>query len=332
VRKKNNLVLTMYLATPIVLLGVVLLAIKYSRPAMNAPPIGAGAGDTGGANAIGEYLAHGRARPLPPAPAPEPAPEPQPEPTPAPAPQPPAPEPPKPAPKAEPARTVYPRGTLAALPLTGPKGGSVEAKVFTPPGYSGQATVTYPVLFVIGDGLFDENVWGLDVVASELISRANMEPVIIVGLPPSGATTEAARREYASWIFSTVAPAVRASYRARAWPETTGIGGVGAEAWTAITAAMHHAGEIGVLLVQEPTPGTVEEFQPPRRVFAGVNAQGPAAAGVKELQANLRGAGMGPDRLLVLADSNTPEDMPGQRRRMQHALAFLYPPQIDTTK
>lgn len=321
--RKNKLVLTMFLATPIILLGIVLLAIKYSRPEMNAPPVGAGAGDTGGANAIGEYLAHGRAsRPIiepTPAPAPEPAPQP-------------APEPPKPAPKAEPAKTVYPRGTLAALPLSGPRGGSVEAQVFTPPGYDGHATVTYPVLFVIGDRLFDENAWGLDVVASELISRANMEPVIIVALPASGATTEAARREYASWVFSTAAPAVRAGYRASAWPESTGIGGVGAEAWTAVTAAAHHAGEVGVLLVQEPSAGAVEEFQPPRRVFAGGHAQGPGAAGVKELQANLRGAGLGPDRLLVLSDSNAPEDMPGQRRRMQHALAFLYPPQLDTTK
>jgi hypothetical protein len=32
------------------------------RPQMNAPPVGAGARSTGGANAIGEYLAHGSAK------------------------------------------------------------------------------------------------------------------------------------------------------------------------------------------------------------------------------------------------------------------------------
>jgi hypothetical protein len=321
--RKNKVLLTTFLVAPIVLLAVILLAIKYSRPEMNAPPIGAGAGDTGGANAIGEYLAHGRAsRPIV-------QPPPEPAPTPAPAP---APEPVKPAPKAEPVRTVYPRGTVNAMTLSGVQGGSVEARVFTPPGYDGNAAVTYPVLYMLGDGLFDENLLGVDVIASELISRTNMEPVILVALPPSRATDDAQRRAYASWVFATAAPAVRSAYRVRAWPETTGIAGVGAEAWTALAAAAHHPGEIGVLMVQEPTPGAVEEFQPPRRAFVGGHGQGPAASQLKELQANLRGAGMGPDRLLVLADSNAAGDTAGQRKRFQHALAFLFPPQLDGTK
>src|ERR1051326_2137367 len=60
---RQRTVLTAFLLTPPVVLGAVLLIIRYSRPAMNAPPGGAGAQGPAGANAIGEYLAHGSAKP-----------------------------------------------------------------------------------------------------------------------------------------------------------------------------------------------------------------------------------------------------------------------------
>ena len=60
---RRKLMLTLFLASPLVLLGAILLGIKYLRPAMNAPPVGAGAGDTGGANAIGELMDHGTTTP-----------------------------------------------------------------------------------------------------------------------------------------------------------------------------------------------------------------------------------------------------------------------------
>jgi hypothetical protein len=59
---RQRIALTIFLLTPLLLLGVVLLGIHFLRPEMNAPPVGAGAGSTGGANAIGEYLAHGSAK------------------------------------------------------------------------------------------------------------------------------------------------------------------------------------------------------------------------------------------------------------------------------
>jgi hypothetical protein len=55
--------LTVFLLTPVLMLGAVLLGIHFLRPEMkDARPVGAGAGSTGGANAIGEYLAHGSAK------------------------------------------------------------------------------------------------------------------------------------------------------------------------------------------------------------------------------------------------------------------------------
>jgi enterochelin esterase-like enzyme len=58
----NRVVLTIVLISPIVMVGAVMWGISQLRPQMSAPPVGAGAGSTGGANAIGEYLAHGSAK------------------------------------------------------------------------------------------------------------------------------------------------------------------------------------------------------------------------------------------------------------------------------
>jgi hypothetical protein len=61
---RQRIVLTAFVLAPVVVLGAILLIIRYSRPAMNAPAVGAGASGTAGANAIGEWLAHGSAKPL----------------------------------------------------------------------------------------------------------------------------------------------------------------------------------------------------------------------------------------------------------------------------
>ena len=56
---KQNLLLTLWLAAPIGVLALIVGWIFYSLragPAMDEPGVGAGAGDTGGANAVGEML------------------------------------------------------------------------------------------------------------------------------------------------------------------------------------------------------------------------------------------------------------------------------------
>lgn len=57
---RKNLILTGWLALPILVFGglVAWIFITASRPkAMNVDPVGPGAGDTGGANALGEWIA-----------------------------------------------------------------------------------------------------------------------------------------------------------------------------------------------------------------------------------------------------------------------------------
>lgn len=57
--RKKNLILTLWLCLPFAVLATILAIIflSYGKQSMNARPVGQGAGDTGGANAIGEWLA-----------------------------------------------------------------------------------------------------------------------------------------------------------------------------------------------------------------------------------------------------------------------------------
>lgn len=58
-RAKQNVLLTVWLLLPAVAVGLMLFWIISSfrtGPAMHEPGVGAGAGDAGGANAVGEML------------------------------------------------------------------------------------------------------------------------------------------------------------------------------------------------------------------------------------------------------------------------------------
>ncbi len=58
-RLKQNVLLTVWLLLPFVVIGLLVFWIFASfrtGPAMDEPGVGAGAGDAGGANAVGEML------------------------------------------------------------------------------------------------------------------------------------------------------------------------------------------------------------------------------------------------------------------------------------
>ncbi len=58
-RAKQNVLLTLWLLAPFAVLAMIVGWIFYSLragPKMDEPGVGAGAGDTGGANAIGEMF------------------------------------------------------------------------------------------------------------------------------------------------------------------------------------------------------------------------------------------------------------------------------------
>ncbi len=58
-KRKSQILLTIWFSIPVLLIAGLMYAVAYSidhGPAWNPKRVGAGAGDTGGANAIGEYL------------------------------------------------------------------------------------------------------------------------------------------------------------------------------------------------------------------------------------------------------------------------------------
>lgn len=58
-RAKQNLLLTLWLLAPIAVVGLLITFIYLSfakGPLMHEPGVGAGAGDAGGANAIGQMI------------------------------------------------------------------------------------------------------------------------------------------------------------------------------------------------------------------------------------------------------------------------------------
>ena len=66
-KRKSQILLTIWFSIPVLLIAGLMYALAYSidhGPAWNPKRVGAGAGDTGGANAIGEYL-RGRYREVP---------------------------------------------------------------------------------------------------------------------------------------------------------------------------------------------------------------------------------------------------------------------------
>lgn len=72
-KRKSQILLTIWFSIPVLLIAGLMYAVAYSidhGPAWNPKRVGAGAGDTGGANAIGEFL-RGRDREEPEEPEPE---------------------------------------------------------------------------------------------------------------------------------------------------------------------------------------------------------------------------------------------------------------------
>lgn len=100
-----------------------------------------------------------------------------------------------------------------------------DIAVWLPPGYETDATKRYPVIYAHdGQNLFDPATsflgvdWGLDEVATELIERGAMDPVIIVGMYNTlDRTDEYMNSEkgqaYMKFVTGTVKPMIDKTYR-----------------------------------------------------------------------------------------------------------------------
>ncbi len=281
----------------------------------------------------------------------------------------------------EPYRTLAATGEIRRLPVRGGGGAAKnlnrDALIWLPPGYNdpANATRTYPVIYMFdGQNLFEKSEsapgeWGMDEIATNLINNKAMEPTIIVGLQHAGSlrtseyvppvTTEAiinnqtpAGGETLAWVMNTVMPRVERTFRVKAGPENTAIGGSSLGGLMALYAGATHPEVFGKILAESPALGFGKnEFSPvlfapvktwPSKIFMAVggNEGGEGkeelskqfATRVQDLNKQLAGQGLGKDRLNFIYDLEAHHNENAWNKRLPEALRFLFPPKVDATE
>jgi pullulanase len=270
-------------------------------------------------------------------------------------------------------------GMLRRLQVQGGAGAAAgqvrDLLVWLPPGYDdpADADVRYPVLYLHdGQNLFEKTSaipaeWRVDETATELISRGEMQPVIIVGVPHSGngriseylpvPALENVRPQgeaHVRWLISEVMPRVERAFRVRTGPENTGIGGSSLGAAISLYAAGEHPDIFGFVLAEslplrtgkaEVWDGMIASVKAwPRRVYLGVggNELGPEpdkadrnsayVEAVQALDKRLADAGLGPDRRLLVIDPDAVHNEEAWAKRLPRALTFLLPSRADESR
>lgn len=278
--RRKKLFLAVFLSLPVLAISALLywIAAGLARPSpmAGAERVGQGAGDTGGANAIGELLRGDDTRqPLTteqPAPAETvttepPATRPTPEPTPEPIPE----------PESEDLETSEASDQFLTIPVLASVGSSAgterNLRVWLPPSYD--PSRAHPVLYVFDAQLAfadpDRPTWDVDQVADQLITLGLIEPIVIVGVPHADddrteAQAEARAEEYlpvpaipgvspqgdafAAWFIETVPSAVAERVNVSRNAGNVAVAGAGFGAVIATVVATEHPEQIGGLLIE----------------------------------------------------------------------------------
>lgn len=270
-------------------------------------------------------------------------------------------------------RPINAVGDLRRLQVQGGAGDAAghtrDLLVWLPPGYDDakNAGRTYPVLYMMdGPHLFDQyrgftKEWKADETATTLISGGQVRPLIIVGIPNSGATRmqeymppgmttkylEGATPKgdvHVDWLLHTVMPRVESAFRVANGPDNTGIGGASMGGLIALWAGGTHPDVFGLVLAESPALRLGEDsaWKPafegvkrwPQRVFIGVGGKEGSdkqelsdafAASVKELDAMLTTQGLDASRKRFVFEANAVHDEDAWAKRLPGALEFLFP-------
>jgi len=270
-------------------------------------------------------------------------------------------------------RSLNVTGTVRRIQVQGGAGTATgltrDLLVWLPPGYDDQANHDrrYPVLYLHdGQNIFEKHggipaEWGADETATGLIERSEMEPIIIVAIPHSGAgrnseympinainglTPDGER--HVQWLLSEVMPRVERSFRTKAGPDNTAVGGSSLGAVISLYAAATNPGTFGLVLA-ESLPlrtGSAPAWDPfidgvktwPRRIYLGVGGKETGndpqreqnnlqyLQAVQRLDKKLEQAGLGADRRLLIVDQDAVHNEAAWATRLPRALTFLFPP------
>lgn len=166
-------------------------------------------------------------------------------------------------------------GTVRRMEVRGGAGGAEaitrDLQVWLPDGYfdSANAERQYPVLYMFdGQNLFSQMPgvpaeWGIDETLTELISAGRVEPIIVVGIPHSGANRI---REFMpigsykgidgdgaacmDWVMSEVVPKIHRAFRVRTDRDSAAIGGASLGGAMALYGSTEYSDTFGKALVE----------------------------------------------------------------------------------
>ncbi|MCA9302788.1 MAG: hypothetical protein KC996_01560, partial [Phycisphaerales bacterium] len=185
-------------------------------------------------------------------------------------------------------------GDVRRIEVRGGSGGAEsmtrDLLVWLPPGYDAPQNKDkhYPVLYMCdGQNLFEQlagvpGEWHADETATGLIERGKIEPIIIVGMPNSGAYrireylpfdslkgVEPAGAEFVDWMLREVKPRVDRAFRTAQGAQDTIIGGASLGGAVALYASTTHPDVFGGALI-ESLPLLTDDGKAVRGYLSGV--------------------------------------------------------------
>lgn len=264
----------------------------------------------------------------------------------------------------DPTRAIEVTGEVRRLQVIGGAGAASGAMrdvlVWLPPGYDEPANAgrRYPVLYLQdGQNVFDHRAptpaeWGADETATRLIGAGEIEPLIIVAIPNSGANriaeylpsgletglrVEGRGDGYVDWLVREVVPRVERAFRADA--ARRGIGGSSLGGLLALRAAAMYPDDFERVLVESPsllvggadvTERMLGDLAPgERRVFIGMGGRegggrsGDLVRAAQELAERLSAASAG-GSIRIKIDPDAAHDEHAWAARLPEALQHLY--------
>lgn len=221
----------------------------------------------------------------------------------------------------------------------------------------------YPVLYMNdGQNLFDvctaiynREEWRVDETITELTASGKLDALIVVGIDNGGRRLRP--KEYLPYVDETlsppephpegklfprflldeVVPFVEAHYRVLSGPRFRVLGGSSYGAGIALFTVMNRPGSFAGLLLESPSiyadndhllrdAASVRDW--PGRVYLGTGTVQEPVEDVQKLEALLRRAGLGDDRLRVVVEPGAAHSEKWWAGRLAKALQFLFSPPL----
>ena len=238
-------------------------------------------------------------------------------------------------------------------------------RILLPAGYHLPANrrQRYPVLY-LNDGqnlfdvctaIFNREEWRVDETINELTASGKLGPILVVGMDNGGRRLRP--REYLPYVDDTlsppephpegklyprflldeVVPFVETRYRVLPGPGNRVLGGSSYGAGIALFTVMNRPGSFAGLLLESPSiyadddhllrdAASVRVW--PRRIYIGTGTVQEPPEDVQKLEALLKRAGLGDDRLCVVVQQGAAHSEKWWAGRLPKALKFLFSPPL----